>query len=119
MAINSFKRIRSGWYQDYSTKVMLVKQTDSSWILCIENFKNYAFVTKQWDKALATYQITGFRTLKEAKDYDFFHLLHRTDAPSKDKNGTVISVPVRGLGRIPVTSSFSTKDLKIYQNELF
>lgn len=76
-------------------------------------------MTQQWGEPLAAYRISGFTSIKEAKEYDFFHLFHRTGRPYKNKKGSTVSVPVSGIGSVPVISEFLIDDLAVKQGLLF
>lgn len=119
MKYNQFKRLECGKYKDSVTSVLLIKECENNWTINIDDFSHCAFVTRQWGEALATYKISGFRTMKDAKQYDFLNLFRRTGTPYKNKKGVTISVPVTGLGSVPVVSSFSIKDLALRQGYLF
>lgn len=119
MCVNHFKRLTGGRYKDTVTGVMLVRECEKDWVICIDDYKHCAFVTLQWGEPLATYRISGFTSLKEAKEYDFFYLFHRTGRPYKNKRGITVSVPVTGLGSVPVVSNFPIDDLAIEQGRLF
>ena len=119
MSANYFKRLAGGKYKDTVTGVMLVRESEKEWVIFIEDHRHCAFVTQQWGEPLAAYKISGFSTMKEAKQYDFFHLFHRTGRPYKNKKGSTVSVPVSGLGSVPVISEFLINDLAFKQGQLF
>lgn len=119
MSVKHFKRLESGKYKDTLTGVMLVKQCRDDWVISIDDYRHCAFVTSQWGEALATYKISGFNTMKDAKQFDFFNLFRRTGKPYKNKKGVVISVPVTGLGSVSVIPEFTIKDLALRQGYLF
>lgn len=119
MCVNHFSRLEPGQYRDSATGVLLQKEDGEGWVLIIENHKHFAFVSLQWGEPLATYRISGFSTMAEAKSFDFFSMIHRTGAPYVNKRGVCSSVPVRGLGSIPVIPCFTTRDLAFKQGTLF
>jgi hypothetical protein len=118
MRVNHFKRLSRGKYKDTVTGALILRD-GNSWVICIEDFRLCAFVTGQWGDPLATYRISGFSTMKEARMYDFFSLFRKTGRPYRNRQGTTVSVPVGGFGRVPVVSSFSVSDLAIEQGLLF
>ena len=119
MCANHFKRLSGGKYKDTVTGVMLVRECEKAWVICIEDHRHCAFVTLQWGEPLATYKISGFTSMKEAKQYDFFLLFHRTGRPYKNKKGKTVSVPIPGIGSVPVVSKFLIEDLAVEQGFLF
>lgn len=119
MCAEHFKRLTGGKYKDTVTGVMIVRERENEWVICIEDHRHCAFVTLQWGEPLASYKISGFSTMKKAKEYDFFHLFHRTGRPYKNKKGATVSVPVSGLGAVPVVARFLIDDLSVRQGMLF
>ena len=119
MCVNHFKRLTGGKYKDTITGVMLVREREKDWVICIDDHRHCAFVTLQWGEPLATFRISGFCSMKEAKEYEFFHLFQRTGRPHKNKKGETVSVPVTGLGSVPVVARFLIDDLAVRQGMLF
>ena len=119
MHAKCFERLEPGKYKDAITGVMLVRECDDGWVICIDDYLRCAFVTSQWGEALATYRISGFSTMKDAKQFDFFSLFCRTGKPYKNKKGVTVSVPVTGLCSISVIPEFTVDGLALRQGYLF
>lgn len=116
--MTKYRRIEPGLYRDSDTGVALLR-AEGKWVLCIDALSKSAFVTLQWGSPVASKAISGFRTMSEAKDFDFWHLFHRTGKPNINVKGEICSIPVTGLGAVPYCRYFRIDDLKLVQGTLF
>ena len=118
MERTGFKRIAPCRYRDLSTGVHLEKSLDNSWTLFFADIDRQAFVTSQWGEFIATFRITGFRTMHDAKSFDFWPLIARSGKPNRNSRGNIVSLPIREMGNVPYTGRFTNSELRYRQGEL-
>lgn len=109
-----FSRCSPGSYVDRISGVRL-KRNDGQWVLFVENHDRLAFVTTNLDDPYASFVIRGFRTMHDARSFDFWPFLFRTGKPNTRRDGSIISIPVRDMGTLKYYDRIDTSDLSSVQ----
>ena len=109
-----FSRCSPGSYVDRISGVRLRKD-DGLWKLYVEKHERKAFVTTNLDDPYASFVIDGFRTMREARSFDFWPFLFSTGKPNIRKDGSVVSIPVRDYGTLKYYDCIETKEIRAFQ----
>lgn len=114
MKSKMFSRCSPDSYVDRISGVRL-KRDDGQWMLYVEDHDRKAFVTTNHEEPYASFVIDGFRTMNEARSFDFWPFLFGTGRPNTRRDGSVVSIPVRDMGTLRYYKRIGKRDISAVQ----